>query len=289
MSDKQYGFISGRSTVLQLLTVVDKLTESIDNGIDVDVIFFDFQKAFDTVPHRRLIETLSYYGICNPVLAWILDFLTDRKLQVSVNGCKSTMYDVHSGVPQGSVLGPLLFIVYINMLIQKSEAKNMFLYADDIKIFKEIRSEDDIEDLQASIDKMYDWTNYSLLKFHPEKCVTMRFSPTRYDSKLPRGMYNMDCTKLEEVSLEKDLGVYVDNKLTFHEHINMIVKKANGLVSLIRRTFVHLDQSMFKYLFTTIVRPHLEYAAPIWNPYLKKYVTLIEKEEQQDRFPVYSI
>ena len=281
LSGKQYGFISGRSTVLQLLTVMDIWTESLDKGVEVDVIYFNFQKAFDTVPHRRLIETLSYYGIRGPVLTWISDFLTDRKLQVLVNGCKSTMYEVLSGVPQGSVLGPLLFIIYINMLIQKCETKNMFLYADDIKIFKEIRSEDDMQDLQALIDKMYDWTNYSLLRFHPEKCVTMRLTPTRNESKHQKGMYNMDCTRLNEVTMEKDLGVYVDNKLSFHEHINIIVKKANGLVSLIRRTFVHLDQSMFKHVFTTIVRPHLEYAAPIWNPYLKKYITMIENVQRR--------
>ena len=99
------------------------------------------------------------------------------------------------------------------MLIQKSEAKNMYLYADDIKIFNEIRSEEDIQELQLTIDKMYDWTFYSLLPFHPDKSVTMRLNANRFSSKLSKGFYNMDSMKLKEVKLEKDMGVYVDDNL----------------------------------------------------------------------------
>ena len=129
------------------MNVVDKWTEILDRGVAVDVIYCDFQKAFDTVPHKRLIKLLSYYGICDPVLSWIRDFLSNRKQQVSVNGCKSETFDVISGVPQGSVLGPLLFIIYINSMIEKAGTAEIFLYADDLKIYKEIASEEDMDKL----------------------------------------------------------------------------------------------------------------------------------------------
>ena len=280
LSSKQFGFLGGKSTVLQLLTVINDLTKNLDNGCVTDVIFCDFQKAFDTVPHRRLLEVLSHYGIQGPILKWIEDFLSNRKMEVIIEGSKSSKFDVTSGVPQGSVLGPLLFIIYINLLVEKSKTENIYLYADDVKIFKEIHSEDDVESLQHTLDLMYDWTCYSLLKFHPEKCVTMRVNSSRKSSEV-EGFYNMDGVKLKKVEIEKDLGVFIDEKLSFDTHINTVVKKANSLVGLLRRSFVYLDKDSFKQLFVAIVRPHLEYGAPVWNPYLKKHITLIERVQRR--------
>ena len=111
MSNKQFGFLGGRSTVLQLLKVIDKWTEILDRGGVIDVIYCDFQKAFDTVPHRRLLHLLEYYGIENPLLRWIEDYLSNGKQQVLVNGCKSPYFDVIIGAPQGSVSGLVLFII----------------------------------------------------------------------------------------------------------------------------------------------------------------------------------
>ena len=282
VSDKQFGFLEGRSTVLQLLNVVDKWTEILDRGGAVDVIYCDFQKAFDTVPHKRLIKLLSYYGICDPVLSWIRDFLNKRKQQVSVNGCKSETFDVISGVPQGSVLGPLLFIIYINSMIEKAGNTDIFLYADDLKIYKEIASEEDMDKLQEDLDRLYDWTRYSLLKFHPDKCEIMRLSSTKSNKfKNIQGNYIMNETTLNKVDKEKDLGIIFDTELSFEEHINTKVKKANSLVGMIRRAFVYLDKDMFKQLFTSIIRPHVEYGAPVWNPYSKKLSTLIENVQRR--------
>ena len=281
LSDKQFGFISGRSTVLQLLHVFDKWTEILDRGEEIDVIFCDFQKAFDTVPHKRLCDVLAHYGITDPLLSWIKDFLTERKFKVRVSDCTSNWFDIASGVPQGSVLGPVLFIIYINTIIQSANCSNMYLYADDLKIFKEITSEEDTEALQLLLDKMYDWTRYSLLQFHPSKCNTMRLTTPRNNKNCAEGYYNMDETRLKTVEVEKDLGIYIDKNLGFDEHINLKVKKSNGLVGMIKRSFTFINKAIFKQLFTTIVRPHLEYGAPIWNPHLKRQINLIESVQRR--------
>ena len=148
LSCKQYGFISGRSTTTQLLSYLDKCIETIVTGGVVDPIYFDFAKAFDTVPHRRLLGKLSCYGISGDIINWIKAFLLGRSQVVRVNGEKSEETAVLSGIPQGSVLGPLLFVVYINDL-PESVKSNIFLFADDTKILKQITSKEDALDLQS--------------------------------------------------------------------------------------------------------------------------------------------
>ena len=263
---------------------MDKWTEILDRGGVIDVVYCDFQKAFDTVPHKRLIEVLAYYGFTNPLLSWVKDFLTGRTQQVIVNGCISRKYEVTSGVPQGSVLGPVLFIIYIyiNLLIEKSNSKNMYVYADDLKIFEEIKGAEDADGLQKEIDTLYDWTQYSLLKLHPGKCVVMRIKPKRKTMSV-NSFYDIDQTRLKSVKAEKDLGIVFDDELSFREHINCKVKKANSLAGIIRRTFLHMDKVMFKRLFVGIVRTHLEYGAPIWNPYNKDMINIIEMYSEEQR------
>ena len=166
LSCKQYGFISGRSTTTQLLSYLDKCIETIVTGGVVDTIYFDFAKAFDTVPHPRLLGKLSCYGISGNIINWIKAFLLGRSQVVRVNGEKSEETAVLSGIPQGSVLGPLLFVVYINDL-PESVKSNIFLFADDTKILKQITSKEDALDLQSDIDSLEQWSN----KWLPESAV----------------------------------------------------------------------------------------------------------------------
>ena len=162
LSKKQHGFISGRSTVTQLLKYLDKCAQSVATGKVVDAIYLDFEKAFDTVPHQRLIGKLKAYGITGGVLKWITDYLSKRTQVVSVNGTESEVGTVLSGVPQGSVLGPLLFVIYINDMLD-SVSSGGLLFADDMKLFREICSELDAMELQEDINKLEAWTKTWLL------------------------------------------------------------------------------------------------------------------------------
>ena len=223
LSNKQYGFLPGRSTVLQLLNALDQRTEATDNGFYVDVIYCDFMKAFDKVPHKRLLKVLKYYCIPSKIVDWIESFLSNRKQRVIVNGTPSSWHDVISGVPQGSVLGPILFVIYINTLIEVVKYSDLFLFADDKKHFKII---------WYDIDSMYNWILNSVLLFHPKKCFTMHID-SKSTGSIIQATYKMNDNILESKLELKDLGVIVDNHLTFSDHIAEKVDKANQIMGFI--------------------------------------------------------
>ena len=148
-------FLPGRSTVLQLLNVLDQWTETLGNGFYVNVIYCDFIKTLDKVPHKHLFKVLKYYCIPSKIVDWTESFLTNRNQRVIVTGTPLSWHDVISGVPQGSVLGPILFVIYINTLIEVVKYSDLFLLADDNKAFKIIQTEQDSSLLQHDIDSMY--------------------------------------------------------------------------------------------------------------------------------------
>ena len=279
-SDKQYGFISGRSTVLQLQAVLESWTQNLDIRNDIDVAYCDYMKAFDKVSHRRLIHKLKICRFGEVFLNWIGDFLAGRKQKVIVNGRESNWETVTSGIPQGSVLGPILFVLFINDLPEHLPNKsNLYLYADDTKIFREIKDDLDREKLQENIYSMNEWSGRWLLRFHPDKCKTMHIGnnnsePMSY--KLKPDISGMDIT-----TSEKDVGVIIDNKLSFDMPIAEKVNKANSVVGAIRRSFEYLDKDTFKKLYIALVRPHLEYANAVWNPYKKKDITTLENGQRR--------
>ena len=217
MSDKQFGFIKGRSTVLQLIKVLDSWTEALENGGCIDVLYCDFRKAFDKVPHRRLIGKLQSYGIKGKILDWIAAMLSHRSQHVRVNNSFSSWQEVTSGIPQGSVIGPLLFVIFINDLPEIIKSYELFLFADDMKLFHAIYTEEDCTSLQQDLILAEQWTNTSLLKFHPNKCSHMRIglSSIRNDG-YTLGPEHITLTSTDKV---KDIGVTFDSSLNFEAHV----------------------------------------------------------------------
>ena len=232
-------------------------------------------KAFDKVPHRRLIHKIEKYGITGNVLGWIESFLSDRTHCVVINNTKSHCAAVTSGIPQGSVLGPILFVIYINDLPEVVNKNSyVYLFADDTKVFRKINSEDDRRILQNDIDRMVEWSDTWLLKFHPDKCKVMRLGKKANKEQVEQ--YKMGTQELNFSDMEKDLGVLIDSNLSFESHINTAVNKANRTMAIVRKTFDYMDATTFNLIFKGLVRPILEYAAPVWSSNTIKYKELPE-------------
>jgi hypothetical protein len=241
----------------------------------------DFQKCFDTVPHRRLLHKLQGYGINNQIIQWITEFLIGGKQRVSVECTFSEWMNVLSGIPQGSVLGPLLFVIYINEL-PKIVKSTTYLFADDTKIFRSINSPEDTKILQEDLDKLQEWSNTWLLKFHPNKCKRMTIGRQTENTKFT---YILDqgstIHQLENVDHEKDIGVIIDANVEFDKHINAKINKANSMFSIIRRSFQFLSPQNFIPLYKSLVRSHLDYASSVWNPYKQKHIDALENVQRR--------
>ena len=236
-----------------------------NNNGNIEVIYFDLMKAFDKVPHLSLISKLIAYGIDMNTTNWVKSFLSNRRQRVVVKEERSDWQNVTSGVPQGSILGPLLFIMYINDLPLTTDSQ-IVLFADDTKLFNRIDNIEDQEMIQHDINNMVLWSNKWKLKFHPGKCKAMRIGKQDKDPFI----YRLENSNLEYIEEEVDLGVTIDSKLNFEAHIISKVNKANKIMGIIRRTFTFLDRTIFTRLFKALVRPHIEYANAVWNANLKK-------------------
>ena len=254
---EQHGFVSGLSCITQILEVMDSWTEVVDDGGSVDVIYTDFETAFDSVPYRRLMRKVSACGIRGKLLRWIDDFLANRTQRVVINKEKSQEGSVTSGIPQGSVLEPILFVIYINDLPAnvKSQVK---MFADDTKLFTRVDVPNDHEIMQNDLDELMQWSNKWKLKFHPEKCCVLKLGREReteyfMNSKDKDG--NPIRVKLKEIQAEKDLGVIIDKVLSFKRHVEQATSKANRAIGVIRRPFDYLTPAVYVQLFKGLVRP----------------------------------
>ena len=279
LSDYQHGFRQGRSCSSQLLRVADMWTRSLDNKQEVDIIFLDLQKAFDKVPYERLLIKLSAYGIVGPLLSWIRNFLYNRRQRVRVRATYSSWSSVLSGVPQGSVLGPLLFILYVNDLPDEVQS-SLWLFADDSKMFRSITTVEDSVQLQNDINLLLAWCYKWQMSFNNTKCRFMtvgRISNARhYTMDTYSGDFSIPIT--EE---ETDLGVVFNKNLKFTNHVSHCVRKANRILGIINHTFRKLNPHIFRLLYVSLVRPHLEYASPVWNPHLLKDIRALESVQRR--------
>ena len=247
----------------------------VENGDCIDVIYLDFSKAFDTVPHQRLLSKLKAYGIQNNMLSWIESFLSERKQRVRVNAAYSDYAPVTSGIFQGSILGPLLFIIFINDLPNDTSCPCK-IFADDTKLYN---SDKNHTLLQKDLFTFLKWSETWLLKFNKSKCSVLHMGKQNMKQK-----YFMDSglsEELKSIDSEKDVGVTFSNDLKFKKHINTIINKSNQLIGLIKRSFTHTDKQMLLKLYKSIVRPHLEYANVIWHPFYKNQLEALENVQRR--------
>ena len=247
-SKYQYGFINRRSTTLQLLFVLDEWREILDQGGTIDAVYLDFIKAFDKVPHECLLHKLSAYGISDDLHNWIRSFLTGRTQRVKVDSVASQWRTVTSGIPQGSVLGPILFIICINdMPDALKNASTAAMFTDNTKLYRRTDTPNGPTELQEDLDRIFYWSDTWLMKFQPTKCKVLSMGH-RQEQELPN-LYlysrkengSLEKLQLELTEVEKDIGVYVDQKLSFQEQIINKTNKANSTMGIIRRTFDHID------------------------------------------------
>ena len=294
----QHGFTPKKSTVTNLIEALNLWTEALSHGLPVDIVYLDFEKAFDKVPHERLLRQLHRYGIRGDILAWIRDYLRNRTQKVRVNGSCSSTAPVLSGVPQGSIIGPAMFLIFV--ADSSSIVKNFIsLYADDTKLFSYLLEAASAEDshtaasIQEDINTLAIYCDSMQMSYNVEKCHVLHLGKHNKHHKytLPK-MANIKKTSssisydyifhtLEAVQEEKDLGVRVDHQLKFRNHINEKVRKANSMIFLIKQTFKYLNSEMFTLLYKSLVRPHLEYASPVWSPILKTDINSLEKAQRR--------
>ena len=240
----------------------------------------DYQKAFDKVPHNRLISKLKAYKFNAELLDWVQSYLKDRSQFVEVNGKQSMWLPVTSGIPQGSVLGPLLFLLYINDLPDNIDS-SVYMYADDTKLYREIREPRDHKILQEDLNKLSVWSDLWLLKFHPEKCFSLTIGKQDEDQFAYHMMIDKTKTFMTKVEDIKDIGVTIDCHLKFEKHINGKIVTANKLVGIIRRSFMFLNEEIFVPLYKSLVRSHFDYGMSVWTPHLVKYIKAIESVQRR--------
>ena len=268
LSNEQYGFRNKRSCALQLLHVMEEWNEFVDERRSWDTVYLDLAKAFDKVAHKKLVKKVSSFGIKGNVLAWIEDFLSGRRQCVSIKGNTSEWKDVISGVPQGSVLGPVLFVLYVNDVVDHVDT-NIKVFADDTKLYA---PSTDSDRLQSDIQSLCDWANKWELTFNVGKCKVIHYG---YGN--PEKQYVMGTEELQTATEENDLGVIFERDLKFSKHISSKINKANAILALIKRTFDYIDIHSFIKLYTALVRPHVEFANVVWHPYLRKDIDSLER------------
>ena len=274
----QHGFMAGRSTVTNLLAYMETLTKLVDDGHAVDVLYLDFAKAFDKVPHSRLLAKCRGLGLGGRLLLWIERWLSDRKQRVILNGSFSAWADVLSGVPQGSVLGPTLFIIFINDIDLAIDVTGSFLFkfADDTKVGMVVETEDQRDELQSAIASLEQWSQEWQMMFNSSKCHILHLGNGN-----KKFEYVMGGQVLEEVESEKDVGVMIHQSLKPSLQCTRAAERANQVLGQLSRAVSYRDKQTFMKLYKVYVRPHLEYAVASWSPWLQSDKEMLEKVQRR--------
>lgn len=276
----QHGFLPNHSCTTNLIEYLNVLTESIDSGFPMDSVMLDFRSAFDLVNFDVLLHKIGCHGIGGKVYGWIKSWITNREQRVILNGYESTWTSVLSSVVQGSVLSSTLFLIFINHIddvISEIDSK-VFVskFADDLKICRMICEEEDSNIMQKVIDAIYLWAEENGMKLHPDKSIVVHFGYKNECNK-----YTLDKNKIRSEECVKDLGIMISNDLKPNKHINNITHKANFLLGQFNRSFSCKDKDTVTKMFTTFVRPILEYSTAAWSPCAIGNTDKIEKIQRR--------
>ena len=282
IKEDQHGFLKSKSCATNLLHFTDFVSKCFDRKSQTHVIYTDFRRAFDSVPHELLLLKLrSKFGIENNMFCWFQLYLADRLQRVVINGKNSDWYEVTSGVPQGSILGPTLFLMYINDIFNCVNYSHLLLFADDCKIFKEITSKADCDLLQRDINAIHEWCKTWHMKLHLDKCFFMNYSLKRQNDIVCQ--YFIGDFILNRVTEMKDLGVHFTYNLNFSLHVSKIASKARQMLGFINRvTSDFTDPKTLYILYNSYVRSRLEFCSQVWNP--SSATSIAKLERVQKRF-----
>ena len=266
-NDSQHGFRGGRSCLSQLLSHFDRITAELEKGYGVDVIYLDFAKAFDKLDHGITLHKLKALGIHGNLGRWISCFLTNRTQSVIVEGRKSAPKPVVSGVPQGSMLGPLLFLVLIGDIDKDVASSFLSSFADDTRIGRKITDISDLACLQADLEAIYTWSSANNMQFNCDK-----FELVRYRSNISKAVQaetsytSYDGSPIEEKDHVRDLGVTLSNDATFKKHIQERCELAKSKISWFLRTFSSRQRCPMTTLWKSLIMSHIEYCSQLWSP-----------------------
>jgi len=279
ISKHQHAFIIKHSTATNLLECANDWSAAINAKKHIDVVYIDFCRAFDSIVYSKLLSKIQSFGIVGNFLLWLGAFLNNRSQRVCVDNCLSYECDVLSGVPQGSVLGPILFLLFINDIDSACSCNSTLkLFADDLKIYSIFDPINSTNSLQVSINNVCAWAGMWQFTINVRKCSALHLHNKIPSDKRP---YFIDGALLPDDNSVTDLGVLIDDKLSFKGHINVIVSKAMQRIGLLFRGFLCRDITFLKKAFVTYIRPLVEYCSVVWSPRLKKYIDVLERVQRK--------